>query len=450
MDRIFRGTALGAAVLLSLTACSGTQTGFSAAADTAAACAAPLSWPHLLGSLHEHSGYSDGTLGTTPADYFAAGAAQGLDFMGGSDHSDNARLPLTADTDCVSADLLQCIQLPPEGLLKWETTADLAETVSTDSFTAFRGFEWTSDRFGHINVFFSTYDLNAKTGTGYLLSMEDFWTWFTAPLTLMGGEDGVAVFNHPGREDTLHTACENLGPLADACGTVYNGDLAYAWNDLQLRDMAAPRVVGIEMYGKASHYYDGDNGAPAGGWYAHALGQGWHLAPVGAEDEHGVQWGQPQRAKTVFIAESHAREDLKEAMLARRFYALGHSYNDVRVRFQAQDEGGEWPMGSRLTRPEGAVLNVSVEIEGVATPRIELVGPAGELLQTVDASTLNYRLSVTGDEERWVFARVRDLADADADEKENEVVAVTAPLWYRSGADASLCGAEAFAATAAD
>ncbi len=446
MNVLYRGPVLGAALLSSLTACTGTQPGFDVAAGGVEACAAPLSWPHLLGSLHEHSGYSDGTLGTTPGDYFAAGAAQGLDFMGGSDHSDNARLPITADADCVSADVLQCIQLPPEGLLKWEATADLAEAASTDTFTAFRGFEWTSDRFGHINVFFSTYDLNAKTSTGYLLSMADFWFWFTAPLALLGGEDGVAVFNHPGREDALHTACESLGPLAGSCGSVYNGDPAYAWNDLEYRAEAAPRIVGIEMYGKASDYYDGENGAPAGGWYAHALDQGWHLAPVGAEDEHGVQWGQPQRAKTVFIAESHAREALKEAMLARRFYALAHAYGDVRVRFHAGDDAGEWPMGSRLTRLEGAQLKLSVAVEGVDTPRIELIGPTGAVLHSVDASRMDHGLLVDTPEEGWVFARVRDLGDADADGKDNEVVAVTAPIWYRSGESASRCGAGAFAA----
>ena len=34
-------------------------------------------------------------------------------------------------------------------------------------FTGFRGFEWTSDRFGHINVYFSRNDTNAKIDGGY-------------------------------------------------------------------------------------------------------------------------------------------------------------------------------------------------------------------------------------------------------------------------------------------
>ena len=47
----------------------------------------------------------------------------------------------------------------------------------------------------------------------------------------------------------------------------------------------------------------------SGGFNTPALHEGnFGTVPgEGAEDEHGVQWGQPQRAKTVFIAESHAR-----------------------------------------------------------------------------------------------------------------------------------------------
>lgn len=400
---------------------------------------AGVEWPHRIGSLHEHSGFSDGAVGTTPADYFAAGADLGLDFVGSSEHSDNARLPLTADTDCVSPDLLQCIQLPPEGLLKWESTQDLAAAASNDSFTAFRGFEWTSDRFGHINVYFSTYDLNAKLGTGYLLSMADFAFWFTAPLTLGGGEDGIAVFNHPGREDIFHTACDNFGPLAEACGTVFNGDPAYTWNDFEYQQDLSERFVGIEMFGKASDYYDGDNGAPPSGWFAYALDKGWYLAPVGAEDEHGHQWAQPQRAKTVIIAADRSPDALKEAMRARRFYALAHSYSDVRLQFTAQLNGQTWPMGSQLNASEGSPLSLDIRVSGLEAPQIELVTVGGTVLRSESAGESRYTTSVTNPDAQWVFARVIDTADSDGDEKTNEVVAISAPIWFAASDTPSRC-----------
>src|SRR5690242_1078265 len=54
-----------------------------------------------VGSLHEHSGYSDGWPGSTPRTYYASGRNFGLDFMGGSEHSDTADLPIVASDYCL-------------------------------------------------------------------------------------------------------------------------------------------------------------------------------------------------------------------------------------------------------------------------------------------------------------------------------------------------------------
>ncbi len=421
---------LMAITCVALSACNGANR-----SEVSARSDAPA-WQHLLGSIHEHSGFSDGEVGTTPADYFAAGAQQGLDYMIGTEHSDNAQLPVTASTDCVSAQLPDCLQLSPEGLSKWNSTASMAAAASSESFTAVRGFEWTSDRFGHINVLFSANDINAKTGTGYLVSMEDFWLWLALPANLGGGGDGLVVFNHPGREDMLHTACENLGPLEDVCGTVYNGDPAYAFNDFAYRADADAQVVGIEMYGKSNHYYDGDNGAPAGGWYAYALDKGWHLGPVGAEDEHGTAWATPERAKTVLLASDRSAEALREALQARRFYALAHGYNAVRLNLSAHaDQGSDrWPMGSQLRLPADTELELRINVAGLQQPRIEWIGAGGEVVDFADAAEHSHRVSVSNASEQYRFARVLDLADQDGDEALAEVVAVSAPIWFSSEA----------------
>ena len=92
MHPVYKLTFLG--LSLSLVACQGGQ--------QAQQRSATPDYQHFIGAMHEHSGYSDGEIGTTPADYYAAGKALGLDFMAGSEHSDNANLPLTANTDCLS------------------------------------------------------------------------------------------------------------------------------------------------------------------------------------------------------------------------------------------------------------------------------------------------------------------------------------------------------------
>jgi cephalosporin-C deacetylase-like acetyl esterase len=366
---------------------------------------------HLIGSLHEHSGYSDGEISTAPADYFAAGNTLGLDFMGSSEHSDNILIPVTANTDCLSERIFECFQLSPEGLQKWETTQSQADANSDQDFTAFRGFEWTSDRFGHINVFFSTHNLNAKTGSGYALSMEDFWQWLNAPSAMGGGDDGLAVFNHPGREDDVHSN----SPL---------GDPAYAWNGIQYRRDADQRVVGIEVFGKSSDVYDDDNNAPPGGWYAHALDQGWHLGPVGAEDEHGTSWAQDTRAKTVLLADGRSRADLKNAMQARRFYALAHHFNHVRLNFSANNQ----PMGSILALPVGSELQFSVGVENLAGSSIEIVGPGGEISQRIDGISGSFAVTVNDSTERWRYARVRNA--------NGNIIAYSAPIWFRASESA--------------
>lgn len=373
---------------------------------------------HYIGSLHEHSGFSDGAIGKTPADYFQAGVDQGLAFVGSSEHSDNAMAPVTANTGCLSPAFASCVQAPPDGVQKWAATARIADEKNRPGdFTAIRGFEWTSDRFGHINVFFSKNDLNAKTASGYAVAMEDFWQWLALSPDLGGGADGIAVFNHPGREVEVH------GPLTDAGA---GGDPAYTWNDFEYRPEHDARVVGIEMYGKSGDYYDTDHGAPAGGWLAHALDKGWHVAPVGAEDEHGTSWAQPNRAKTVILAVQNTRAGLRAALAARRFYAVAHQHNDVRLHFAAGTE----PMGSRLMRATGTVLAFHAEVSdenpanGVAAARIEVVGPGGTVVASGNGLALDFNATASA-AEQWRFVRVLDAS--------GKVLAVSAPIWF--GAD---------------
>ncbi len=377
-----------------------------------------MTYPHLLGSIHEHSGYSDGEIGTTPADYYQAGRDLGLDYMLGSDHSDNLRLPITASTDCLSAQLPECLQLfPPDypllGLTKWEETATLAAAATDDSFTAVRGFEWTSDRFGHINVFFSQNEINAKLTDGYLLSMEGFWFWFGFNPQIGGGADGLLVFNHPGREDMFHE---------------FLGDPAYAFNGFEYREAVAERSVGVEVFGKSSDAYDTDNNAPPEGWYAFALDRGWRLGPVGAEDEHGREWARPERAKTVMIATDNQAETLKQAMLARRFYALAQHHNDIRLLFAADSE----PMGSVYSPPSGTQVQLHAEVTAAmpAGGRLEIVSGLGEIVTSASGSKLNHIVDVTEDK-RWYYLRVLDA--------EGMPVAYSSPVWLQAGDAVSSC-----------
>jgi glycerophosphoryl diester phosphodiesterase len=395
----------------------------------------PAGWAaygHYKGSLHEHSGYSDGTPGTEPRDYFAAGKAQGLDFMGGSEHSDNADVPMTVTEACLDFEAFaSCLVADNDDSVdafrKWDASLEQARAASNGpqdpgrDFTAFRGFEWTSDRFGHINVFFSRHDWNAKTTEGYTASMESFWQWFATRPELGGGADGLGVFNHPGREDQVESQLPNTDP-------------AYAFNDFEYRPEADLRMVGVETYGKSSDIYDGDNGAPPGGWYAYALDKGWHVGPIGAEDEHSTgateDWAKPSRAKTVLVARDHGEGALREALFARRFYALRHNHGGVRLAFT----GNGAPMGARLAVAGGGTVTLagSITADAAKIAALEIVTRGGEVVGGRQPGAAITRVVAAEAAERWYYLRAIGL--------DGKPSAYSAPIWVRAGGAYPVCG----------
>ncbi len=366
--------------------------------------AAEDGYQHLVGALHEHSGYSDGWPGSTPVDYFSSGKQFGLDFMGSGEHSDNADLPVVLSEYCLGQDLPRCAladdERPANSFRKWPATAEYAREASDATFTAFRGFEWSSDRFGHINVYFSANDTNAKVDGGYA-TMDAFYTWLTTDPTLGGGGDGLATFNHPGAKK------------------LSEDDPAFNWNDFAYVPAADPRFVGIEAF-NGSHDYGTDG--PPEGWYVHALDRGWHLGAVGAEDKgHDTadQWGGPQYAKTVLLATDRSPAALKEAMAARRMYAV----LDNTIRLHVSADGR--PMGARLQRPGGTSVPVAVRVEGGEVGRVDLVTGGGAVVASAAGRTLVVEVPVT-DEERYYLVRVTD--------RDGATQAYSSPVWIEPAA----------------
>lgn len=372
---------------------------------------------HYVGVIHGHTGYSDGAIGTRPADAFDRAQRQGLDFFGISDHSDNARIPLTVTGDCFSEQFPDCLiadkENPVDSFRKWDATQEQVEQATNDSFTAFRGFEWTSDRFGHINVFFSSLEINAKTGPGYLISMGLFWQWFLYPDFLGGGGDGLAIFNHAGREDLIEGIVSNIPGARDP---------AYTFNDFDHVPGANMRVVGLEMFGKGSEY---DSSGKNGSWLSYALDKGWYLGAVGSEDHHGTTWGAPSLPKTVMIARSNALVDLKEAMLARRFYAVAQNFNDLRVDFRIDKQ----PMGARLGRPDGFSLPARYELrlgDVAFNGVVEVVTRGNRTVRTYEGSEGRFDLTAVT-EEPYYFLRIRNP-------QTGRPVAFSSPIWVEAGA----------------
>jgi hypothetical protein len=412
-------------------------------------------YSHLLGAMHEHTAYSDGQAKTDPLQVYEQTRDRGLNFVMSSDHSDNLSIPLALpDPDNCADQPLSCVISDPDNLpnslTKWESTLAQANQVNAESagaFTAMRGFEWTSDRFGHANVYLSKNNINAKTGPGYAVSMDLFWQWFVLSPQLGGGADGIMVFNHPGREDALHGALLQIGEgigqatrmagALNALNVFQQGDPAYAFNDFKYVAPADYRVIGLEVFGKGDEY---DTDGKFGSWYGHALDKGWYLGPVGSEDHHATDWGASGLPKTVAIARSNNQDDIREAFLARRFYTVAQNENALRMNFEALQGSQRLPMGSRIGTRANTVqfeFNVSsIEpVDALENMSFELFssqsGPASnETMRYIPLKTATGKtgqFEVTPSEgKNWYFVRVK---------RGDRIVAVSAPIWIFKGMD---------------
>lgn len=380
---------------------------------------------HYRGVLHEHTKYSDGDVNSLPADVFRAGRDNGLDFANSSDHSDvlNRLLPISVGDGCIESisGLMGCV-VPDRGdLNRWKASGQQAAMSTTKDFLAIRGFEWTNDRLGHINVYFSSNFLNAKLDPEYLTGQaaSRFYQWLQrdpGPEALAGmgqaggGGDGLAVFNHPGDKCLLGTE-----------------DAACNWNQFAHVPGADRQMVGIELF-------NGGRDPAFPDYYMQALDAGWHVGAVGAEDRHNTTWAQPQHPKTVILAETLTPQGFKEAMLARRMYALVSNKpgEDMRISLDAAGH----PMGSRLrcdtgtrvsisvsvTLQSGAAFNGLLRLYDHANPGAPLAaGGYGEPIATAAGDSLHHELIVSWQKEQWFIVRI--------DDPSGQSLAYTSPVW---------------------
>lgn len=373
---------------------------------------------HYVGAMHEHSSYSDGDIHSVPADYYRAIQEAGYDYAAGADHSDtlDPLVFISLGSDCFSTPdgFLTCLTPSADTLFKWHATAQQAQAATSNDFLALRGFEWTSDRFGHIGVYLSSQIANAKTDLGYLVTMETFWRWFTrAPnmpglggsaLTLPpfgGGADGLGVFHHP----------------SDKC--LSSGDRGCNWNDFALVPGAVERMFGMELY----------NGARSGSTrymadFVRALGKGWRLSPVAGEDEHGSDYAADSLPKTVTLASSLDEAGFRQAWLARRTYALAPGWQHLRAALTVD---GSAPMGAQLDcdASRGAVP-LQVRVSDAEQHPLELTyhlfGSGGEIVASATGQAAHFELPVVAGQARWYFVRV---------DAQDEPVAYLAPVWIQ-------------------
>lgn len=320
------------------------------------------------GIPHAHTGYSDGSKDTTPQDAFAYAKSKGLDYLFITDHS-NMFDGVTDDKKEYVSERNEFVGIPDS---EWSNTKEMAEAASSDSFTAFRGFEMTyqttGGNYGHINVFNTdTYVEAAKQ----MPELSDFYSW------LAKQNGALAMFNHPNRPIT---AFESLQYNAEADGVfqlleVSNGSLGSNFVDTE------------------SYYYK-------------ALDYGWHLAPASSQDNHAVNWGDTDNL-TAIVARSNDAASLLEAIQERRVY----STETRNLKLDVLANG--LPMGSQLDASSGDEIQFSIHAEDLDDPikEVQIITNNGVVLTRntlPEASTsVNWNPTVTAATgQNWYVVKV--------------------------------------------
>lgn len=307
----------------------------------------------FYGDLHNHTGYSDGT--GRPEDALRQIRARGLHFAAITDHGE------FLDRETVARDAQ-----------KWAAVARQVADASSDEFLAIRGFEWSSPRQGHSNVWWSAeYTGYHETGDE---SMAEYYRWLAAAQPV-AGQDVLAGFNHPGREVVCFDGCAYTPDLED-------------------------RIVTLECFNRDDDYGD---------VYFRALDRGWHVGAIGVSDHHGDDWGSPRLPRAGLLAPALTLEGVQAALRDRRVFA-------TRSPSLAMVTAGDGAlMGSRLTIGSGKQVEIGVWCDDAVAngdwSRLELWTVGGALVEareTRGVHRLSWRTTVSPEpgHENWYVVRL--------------------------------------------
>ena len=368
--------------------------------------------------LHNHTLLSDGD--GDPAAAFDSMRAAGLDVAALTDHttfSDNALGDVL--TEMMPQEYTQLAGLTPQG---WARTAEHADAANADgAFTAIRGFEWSEPLLGHVNVWFTEHYVDVLQA-GVMAPLLD-WLRREPGLVLDGGADGIAGFNHPGRE---------------------HGRFEEFRFDPRVRD----QMVSLEMFNRRDDFlfegYADGRSSPL----CACLDAGWRTGITGVTDEHGVDWGHPEgKGRTGLWVAEHSRAGVKAAMRARRFFATRTS--GLRVDATAAVAGGApVPMGSVL-RTTGGDVTFTLDLERDASwagrsLALQVLRPGGDVPSVPlvhefvvgDVATVTVPLDLADGD--WVLLRVADPSQPNATpgpvgHPGNDLgIAYTSPWWLEA------------------
>ncbi len=172
--------------------------------------------------------------------------------------------------------------------------------------------------YGHVTV------VNADT---FCMTTNPETANFQQLCSWLNRKDCFAIFNHPGRQNS--------------CGTEFN----------HFNSAICEKIVGMELWNKSegfSNYYynDGyDSNDNKKGFFDEALTNGWKIGAAGGFDNHTATWGTSADFRVAILAKNLTREDLFNALKARRFYSTLDKNIALSFTIAGQEMGTTVPGG---------------------------------------------------------------------------------------------------------
>ncbi|NHN31278.1 CehA/McbA family metallohydrolase [Paenibacillus agricola] len=318
-----------------------------------------------FGNLHSHTGFSDG-IGVPEYAYDYARYTAGLDFLAITEHSN-----------------LYDHYLEWDKSRKWVDIQQMAEKKTEDgSFLALFGAETTwYNQFGHMN----TYNMDFFINT-YETRFNDISQYYD---TLKQYPDSIHQWNHPWSCGQRHL--DGFDP--------YDTQLDEVLHLIEINPIESKELGGL--------YY-----------YVMALDKGWHVSPLGNQDNHHGQWGTQNTLRTAILVDKLTREHFYDAVRNHRVYFTSALH--LKVWFKVNGA----IMGSRIQRSDTLDFDIKA-LYGVDTGsriiKAEIIGEHGQVLHTVehDGKQLDYKVTLPC-KDRYYFVKIY---------QEDGEFAATSPVW---------------------
>lgn len=318
-----------------------------------------------FGNLHSHTGFSDG-IGVPEDAYDYARYTAELDFLAITEHSN-----------------LYDHYLDWDKSRKWrDIQAVAAAKTEEGTFLALYGAETTwYNQFGHMNTYNMDFFINA-----YETKFNDIPTYYEL---LKRYPDSIQQWNHPWSCGNRHL--DGFAP--------YDPELDEVMHMLEINTIESKELGGL--------YY-----------YVKALDLGWHVAPVGSQDNHRGQWGTENTLRTGVLVDKLTEEHFFDAVRRQRVYFTSALFLQVWFRINGAI------MGSRIPATDKLVLDVEASYRretGHRIVRAEIIGEQGKVLHEVECTepSLKLRLELPPGQ-RYYFVKVY---------QDDGEFAATAPVW---------------------